>query len=69
MLFLFLLNALAGKTGLGDVEARLLKCEDETVQDEQEWVIHDDPRSLSICSRFVPGKWCCINRILILLKN
>ena len=38
------------------MEARLLKCADETAQDEQEWVLHDDPRSLSICDKFVPGK-------------
>lgn len=50
-----LLDFLAGKTGMGEVEARLLKCDNST-QDEQEWVLHSDPRASSVYDRFVAGK-------------
>ena len=38
------------------MEARLLKYDDNSTQDEQEWVLHGDPRSLSVCDKFVAGK-------------
>ncbi|CAH3136107.1 unnamed protein product [Pocillopora meandrina] len=44
----------AGKTGSGVVEAKLLKCDDKTVKDEQAWMIYDDPRALSVCDKHVP---------------
>ena len=55
-LIIFFSKLLAGESGSGDVEAKLLKCDDETVQDEQQWVLYGDPRALSICDKFVPGK-------------
>ena len=54
--FFFFNQCLGGKTGSGVVEAKLLKCDDESVQNEQAWVIHDDPRALSVCDKHVPGK-------------
>lgn len=47
-------TASGGKTGSGVVEAKLLKCDDESVQNEQAWIIHDDPRALSVCDKHVP---------------
>ncbi|XP_074608868.1 uncharacterized protein LOC141863292 [Acropora palmata] len=44
-------TASAGKTGTGKKEARLLKCSNNT--DDQEWLPHGDPRALSICHKFV----------------
>lgn len=38
------------------MEARLLKCDDESVQGDQDWVLHGDSRPISICNKFVPGK-------------
>jgi len=60
------LNLSAGKTGLGDVEARLLKCDDESEQGQQDWVLHGDSRPISICNKFVPGKMCYVNKFFIL---
>lgn len=38
------------------MEAKLLKCDNET-SDGQLWILHGDPRALSICDKFVPGKF------------
>ena len=46
---------LAGKTGMGEVEARLLKCSNSS-RDVQRWILHGDPRVLSVCDKFVAGK-------------
>lgn len=59
------MNFSAGKTGLGDVEARLLKCDAESAKGEQDWVVHGDSRPISICNKFVPGKMCLVDKFII----
>lgn len=63
------MNFSAGKTGLGDIEARLLKCDDESVQGEQDWVLHGDSRPISICNKFVPGRLCYVNKFFICIRR
>ena len=41
---------------MGEVLAMLLK-HNNNIQDEQRWVLHGDPRALSVCDKFVPGRF------------
>ena len=41
---------------MGEVQAMLLK-HNNNIQDEQLWVLHGDPRALSVCDKFVPGRF------------
>ena len=50
---------------MGEVQAMLLKHNNDT-QDEQQWVLHGDPRALSVCDKFVPGRSGAAPFILVL---
>ena len=41
---------------MGEVQAMLLK-HNNNIQHEQQWVLHGDPRALSVCDKFVPGRF------------
>ena len=41
---------------MGEVQAMLLK-HNNNIKDEQQWVLHGDPRVLSVCDKFVPGRF------------